>query len=80
MQGKMRKKLSKPTLRTLRVITKDIKSYYKNEFHMFKKQKERWSILSRDMEYIRKTQIKLLEMKTTMSHTEIHWMAPRAKE
>lgn len=42
----------------------------KTVFHVFKKQEERWSMLSRDMEYIRKTQIELLEMKTMVSQVE----------
>ena len=63
----MRKKinqLNQPRIDTdVRLAEKDIKTVLITYFHMFRK-------LSRDMRDIKYTQIKLLQMKTTMSETK----------
>lgn len=51
----------------LELADKDIKTVIITAFHMVKK-------LSRNMKNIKKTQIVLLEMKTTMSKIKIHWL------
>ena len=63
----MRKKinqLNQPRIDTdVRLAEKDIKTVLITYFYMFRK-------LSRDMRDIKYTQIKLLQMKTTMSETK----------
>lgn len=43
-------------------------------FHMCKKVEKGINVLSRDMEAIIKTQIKLLEMQNMISEIKIHWV------
>lgn len=49
----------------IKLVEKKIKPVFKMTFYIFKKPEERLNI--RDEKYIRKTQIKFLEIKTKMS-------------
>lgn len=56
----------------LELAVKDIKTAIITVFCIFRKQEERFNMLIRDMNDIKKTQIELLEMKTIMWKMKIH--------
>lgn len=56
-----------------RFINKNI-TIFITVFHMFEKVEKGINVLSRDMEAIIKTQIKLLEMQNMIPEIKIHWV------